>query len=131
MMYRVRNAVKRTTSPYPQEVLLSDGRVVPIADLKTGDVIALRAGDVIMADGNVVKGDGVVDESSLTGESMPIPKKRGDAVTSGTVVQNGYMEVEATAAGMEATLHKLNQAIEDVQAERGECAKVVYELYDE
>jgi P-type E1-E2 ATPase len=69
------------------------GEMLPVAELQVGHILAVRAGEMIPCDGVVIKGDGVIDESSLTGESIPISKKKGDKVLSGTVMQNGYIEV--------------------------------------
>ena len=71
------------------------------------------------------KGEGVVDESALTGESLPIHKKLGSKVLSGTVVQNGFMEIVLDSDYLGSTMNKLNQEVLDVQADRGEYAKLV------
>jgi Cd2+/Zn2+-exporting ATPase len=86
---------------------------------------------MVLGDGVVVKGEGVVDESALTGESEPVHKKVGSAMLSGTVVQNGYMEVRLTTNTAGSTLSRLNQAVLEVQADRGEYARLVdqFSLY--
>ena len=78
-----------------------------------------------LGDGIVSKGEGVVDESALTGESLPIHKKLGSKVLSGTVVQNGFMEIVLDSDYLGSTMNKLNQEVLDVQADRGEYAKLV------
>ncbi len=126
VMVQVRNAIKlSTSSTIPKKAYLIDGRSVTIEELKIGDIIAVRAGEMIVCDGKVVKGEGVVDESSLTGEAVPVSKKVNSQVLSGTVVQNGYLEVETTKNAQDSTLKQLKQAVEDVQADRGEYAKLV------
>ena len=77
-----------------------------------------------LGDGIVSKGEGVVDESALTGESLPIHKKVGSKVLSGTVVQNGFMEIVLDSDYLGSTMNKLNQEVLDVQADRGEYAKL-------
>eukprot|EP01040_Poterioochromonas_malhamensis_P008920 gene8920-9657_t len=125
VMQQVRRAISSTSTATPSEAYLSDGRKVKVEDLKTGDIISVRAGEMILGDGLVVKGDGVVDESALTGESYPIQKKVGSEVFSGTVVQNGYIEIKLTSDFGQTTLNKLNQAVMDVQTEQGEYSKIV------
>jgi Cd2+/Zn2+-exporting ATPase len=105
--------------------LVEDGKQVPIDSLRIGDRIAVRAGDMIPVDGDVSGGQGVVDESALTGEATPVAKLIGSKVISGTVVQNGYIEVTVTVTPENSTLRRMNQAVEDVQADRGRFATVV------
>eukprot|EP01034_Spumella_vulgaris_P034650 gene34650-42739_t len=132
VMMRVRHAV-RASSPgtVAKEAYLSNGQKVLVADLKVDDILAVRAGEMVLGDGVVVKGEGVVDESALTGESEPVSKTKGSVVLSGTVVQNGCMEVRLTANTADSTLSRLNQAVMDVQADQGEYAKMVdqFSLY--
>jgi Zn2+/Cd2+-exporting ATPase len=124
-MMKVRQAISSSSTSMAKEAYLSDGTKIKIEDLKVGQVLAVRAGEMILGDGVVSKGEGVVDESALTGESLPIPKKRGDKVLSGTVAQNGFMEIEVTADFKDCTMNRLNQEVADVQADKGEYAKIV------
>jgi Cd2+/Zn2+-exporting ATPase len=80
---------------------------------------------MILADGVVIKGDGSVDESALTGEAMPIKKKKNDRATSGSLMQNGYLEIEIDTNIADSTIKKLAQAVEDVQTDKGEYSKIV------
>lgn len=125
IMRRVRNAVQIGIGGMPKSAILLNGESVLIDDLKIGDKIAIRAGDMILADGVVCGGSGVVDESALTGEAIPIGKSQGDKVISGTVVQNGYIEIEVTVDPRESTVRKLNDKVSEVQADRGQFAKLV------
>jgi Cd2+/Zn2+-exporting ATPase len=109
----------------PKQAYLATGQTIEVMALKIGDVIAVRAGEMIACDGIITKGEGVVDESSLTGESIPLQKKKGDTVLSGTVVQNGYLEIEINKDPQQSTLKQLQQAVEDVQADKGQFAKLV------
>ena len=76
-----------------QAVIAETGKSVPVEDIVIGSRIIVCAGEKIALDGDVVKGQASVDESSITGESMPIEKGPGDKTYSGTIVQNGYLEV--------------------------------------
>lgn len=126
VMEKVQRLVSISASDIvPKQAYLANGQTIEVNALKIGDVIAIRAGEMIACDGVVVKGEGVVDESSLTGESIPLQKKKGDQVLSGTVVQNGYMEVEINKDPQLSTIKQLQQAVEDVQADKGQFAKMV------
>ena len=126
VMWRVRRAVTLSSAgAIPRTATLVSGESIAVDDIKVGDLLAARAGDMILADGIVKRGEGVVDESSLTGESIPIQKKVADEVSSGTVVQNGYIELEARTSAAESTLSKLREAVQDVQADRGKLARIV------
>lgn len=109
----------------PTKATLAGGKTIPLADLNIGDIIVMRAGDMIAADGTVVRGEGIVDESALTGEAIPIQKKVKDKVLSGTIVQNGFIEVVVETAPGDSTISKISQAVQDVQADKGEFARIV------
>jgi Cd2+/Zn2+-exporting ATPase len=108
-----------------KKAFLSNGKAVLVDDLVIGDIIAVRAGDMILADGVIIKGVGTVDESSLTGEAMPVKKKKNDRATSGSLMQDGYLEIEIDTDMAESTIKKLAQAVEDVQTDNGEYSKMV------
>jgi Cd2+/Zn2+-exporting ATPase len=124
-MHRVRSAVNLTLGKISTTAILASGESIKVDDLKIGDVIAVRTGDMILADGVVSKGQAVLDESALTGEALPIAKTKGDRVLSSGVVQNGYIEVEVTSNPCDSTIRKVNQSVADVQADRSEFAKIV------
>ena len=124
-MMQVRMLISSSSASMAKEAYLSNGKKMKVEDLRVGHILAVRAGEMIMGDGVVIKGEGVVDESALTGESVPITKKLGAKVLSGTVVQNGFMEVELTSDFLDSTMSRLNQEVSDVQADKGEYAKLV------
>lgn len=125
VMRRVRNAVKLGVGGMPKSAILLNGDSILVDDLKMGDKIAVRAGDMILADGEVTNGTGVVDESALTGEAIPIQKAKGSKVISGTVVQNGYLEITVETDPRESTVRKLNEKVAEVQTDRGKFATLV------
>src|SRR5688500_17703009 len=80
---------------------------IPIAQLERGDVFIVRPGERIAADGEVVSGSSAVDESMLTGESMPVAKGKGDRVVGGTINRTGALKARATTLGSESALARI------------------------
>lgn len=97
---------------------------VPIADIKVGDKFAVRPGESIPVDGVVVSGYSAVDESSLTGESIPVEKSEGDVISAATINQSGYIICEATRVGEDTTLAKIIQMVSDAAATKAPIAKI-------
>jgi Cu+-exporting ATPase len=94
---------------------------VPASVVRVGDIVLVLAGETIPVDGEVVDGGGVVDESMVTGESLPVSKKSGDTVTGATISKNGVMRIRATRIG-EATL--LAQIVRMVREAQGDKAPI-------
>jgi len=101
-----------------QARLLRDGRevMVPVTDVVVGDLLRVRPGEKIPADGEVVDGASAVDESMLTGESVPIDKGPGDRVAGATVNAGGALTVRATAVGSQTALAQIVRLVEQAQA---------------
>ena len=97
---------------------------VDTADLQRGDRIVVRAGGSIPVDGKVVDGSGSVDESALTGESMPVSKKPGDRVTGATVLKTGYLVFEATEVGEDTTLSQIIRLMEEAASTKAPIARM-------
>ncbi len=91
---------------------------VPAAKVAVGDILRVRPGERIPVDGVVSRGKGQVDESMLTGESVPLEKKRGDAVSCGTVNTAGVLFVRTTAVGADTTLSSIVRMVEDAQGDK-------------
>ncbi|WP_062386114.1 heavy metal translocating P-type ATPase [Demequina iriomotensis] len=109
------------------ELLPDDAERVPegggtehvcIGDLETGDTVVVRPGGRIPADGSIVKGEASLDESMITGESAPVPKKQGDRVVAGTVATDGSLRVEITATGDDTALAGIQRMVQDAQDSR-------------
>ena len=100
-------------------------RSVPIASLEVGDEIVVRPGERIPADGVVLEGASHADESMLTGESLPVPKKPGAKVTGGSVNGEGMMVVRTAAVGAESVLARIIRAVEDAQAAKAPIQRLV------
>lgn len=97
---------------------------IPAAELRVGDLILVRPGEAIPADGTVAAGDSAVDESMLTGESLPAPKRPGDTVYSGTVNGEGSLRVTATQVGKGTVLYQIIGMIESAQGTKAPVARV-------
>lgn len=125
VMAYVRKAVKISVVGMPKTATLSHGPTIDVRKLTVNDVIVASAGDMICADGEVVQGEAVVNESAMTGESQPISKSLGAKVFNGTIVQNGFLEIRVTAAFADSTVHRLRQTLDDLQADRGQYGQLV------
>ena len=106
--------------------LLRDGAeiTVPIEQVAKGDIFVVRPGENIPVDGTVLDGNSAVDESTLTGESIPVDKAAGSAVSAGTLNQSGYIRCEATRVGEDTTLSQIIQMVSDAAATKAPIAKV-------
>ncbi len=105
--------------------VLKDGKetVIPTDKLCVGDIFVLRPGDRICADGVVINGESSVDESALTGESMPVEKSVGCKVAAATVNLSGYMECKADKVGADTALSKIIRSVSDASATKAPIAK--------
>ena len=112
-------------TPDTAVVIARDEEVtVPVSSLKTGDVFVLRPGMAIPTDGIVIEGESAVDESALTGESIPVDKKEGDGVTGGTMNVSGFLKGRVTSVGSDTTLSKIVQMVSDASATKAPIAKI-------
>ena len=97
---------------------------VPAEDIQKGDIVVVRQGGKIPVDGVVVSGSGSVDESAITGESLPVEKSVGDTVTSATVNQSGYLELEATRVGADTTLSQIVKLMEEASSSKAPISRL-------
>ena len=106
--------------------ILNDGveETVSIEQVKKGDIFVVRPGENIPVDGIVLDGNSAVDESTLTGESIPVDKAAGSSVSAGTLNQSGYIRCEATRVGEDTTLSQIIQMVSDAAATKAPIAKV-------
>ncbi|HWX03134.1 heavy metal translocating P-type ATPase [Collimonas sp.] len=100
-------------------------REIAIAALQLGDVVVVRAGERIAADGVVLEGHSQVDESLLTGESLPVEKQAGDRITAGAINGNGLLLVTTSAIGAETTLARIIRMVEHAQAAKAPIQRLV------
>lgn len=101
----------------PQARRVRDGKeeLVPTSEVKAGDTLVLKPGDKIPVDGEVLEGESSVDESLVTGESLPVTKKAGDALVGGSINQNGSLKFRATKVGDETALAQIMKLVETAQ----------------
>lgn len=97
---------------------------VKIEDLKKGDIFIVRPGESVPADGLIIKGESAIDESALTGESIPVDKMVGDKVSAATINQSGYIECEATRVGEDTAFSKIIQMVTDAASSKAPIARV-------
>lgn len=123
---RTAGAIKELLDLTPKTaVVLRDGKEVeiPVEQVVVGDIVSVKPGEQIAVDGVVVEGQSAVDESMLTGESMPVDKTVGDAVTGATINKNGFLRVEARKIGRDTALSQIIRAIEEAQNTKAPIAR--------
>ena len=112
-------------APKTAIVLRSDQEVtVPIEQVHKGDIFVVRPGENIPVDGVIVEGTSAVNESALTGESIPVDKAAGDLVSAATVNQSGFIKCEATRVGEDTTLSQIIKMVSDAAATKAPIAKI-------
>ena len=97
---------------------------IPIAEVRTKDIFVVRPGENIPVDGIVLEGSSAVNESALTGESIPVDKAAGDSVSAATLNQSGFLRCEATRVGEDTTLSQIIQMVSDAAATKAPIAKI-------
>lgn len=124
---RTTDALKSLMRLSPETaVLWVDGQeqVVPIEQVKKGDIFVVRPGENIPVDGIVLEGSSAVNEAALTGESIPVDKAAGDGVSAATLNQSGFLKCEAARVGEDTTLAQIIQMVSDAAATKAPIAKV-------
>ncbi|EMA29726.1 heavy metal translocating P-type ATPase [Haloarcula japonica] len=127
-MDRARNSLAELMDLSPDEATVKrDGaeEVVPVDDVQIGDIVVVRPGEKIPMDGEVVDGTSAVNQAPITGESVPVDKTEGDEVYAGTINEEGYLEVQVTAAVSDNTLSRIVQMVEDAQSNKTEREQFV------
>ena len=115
---RSRQAIRSLIKLYPSEAKVRrDGQVeaMKIDQIRVGDVVLIEPGERIPVDGQIISGRSAVDQSPITGESMPVEKSPGDKVFAGTLNQQGLLDVEATQAAQDTTLARIIKLVEEAQ----------------
>jgi heavy metal translocating P-type ATPase len=121
------SAIKGLSKMMPESAsVLRDGAFVeiPINEIQVGDIVELRAGDTVSADGTVVDGSCSVDESALSGESIPVEKNEGDLLQTACVLTNGYVKIKAERVGEDTALLRIIRLLEDAAASKAPIARI-------
>lgn len=124
---RTSEAIEKLMDLTPDQAIVyrnGQEKMVPVEQVVAGDWVILKPGTKIPVDGYVIKGHSTVDESMLTGESLPVDKKKGDKVIGGSVNIAGHLTFEATAIGQDTTLYRIIKLVEEAQATKAPIAKI-------
>ncbi|MGF6854820.1 heavy metal translocating P-type ATPase [Paraburkholderia sp. CI3] len=122
------DAIRALNALRPERARIRDGageRVVPLAQVRVGTVVIVLPGERVAVDGAVLEGRTHIDEALITGESLPVPKQTGDAVTAGSINGEGALVVTTTAIGAETTLARIIRLVESAQAEKAPIQRLV------
>lgn len=101
---------------------------IPLEEVVAGDVLIVKSGASVPVDGKIIEGNGSLDESAITGESLPVDKTVGDKVTGGTINKSGYFKMEATAVGENTTLAKIISLVDEATSSKAPIAKLADEI---
>ena len=121
------NALKSLMQLAPKKAtILRDGEEVsvPVEQVQIGDVFVVRPGESVPVDGVIIEGNSALNESALTGESIPVDKAEGDSVSAATLNQSGFLKCRATRVGNDTTLSQIIQMVSDAAATKAPIAKV-------
>ncbi|MBS0558574.1 MAG: cadmium-translocating P-type ATPase [Proteobacteria bacterium] len=125
---RARAGIEALGALVPRTALRIDGGAaceVPAASLKPGDLVLIRPGDRVSADGEVVEGESDVDESPVTGEAVPVPKAEGAAVFAGSINASGVLQVRVTRPAADNTIARIIRMVEEAQEAKAPTARFI------
>jgi Cd2+/Zn2+-exporting ATPase len=123
---RTRKAINSLMKLRPEKALTRRGGhtvCLPVEELLIGDIVLVRPGEAIPLDSEIVEGSSAVDQSSVTGESMPVHKQVGDTVFAGTLNQSGGLEIRVIKLAKDSTIEKLIRMVEEAQSEKAETQR--------
>lgn len=123
---KTRSSLRALIDMAPQEaVVFREGKniTVPVEEVKTGDRVIIRPGGKVPVDGSIVYGKALINEAAITGESIPASKTVNDTVFSGTIVDNGYIEIIAEKVGEDTTFAKIIELVEEAQESKSKTEK--------
>ncbi len=105
-------------------ILEGEERLIPQVEVIEGDVLLVKSGETIPVDGLILKGKGAVNESMITGESLPLAKEKGDEVIGGCILAEGLLEIQATHVGQDSMLAKMIHLVEEAQSSKAPIARL-------
>lgn len=124
---RTRDAVEKLINLIPKTAVVEkDGKEVTVAydDIQVGDIIVVKPGGIIACDGIIISGSASIDESAITGESMPVEKKQGDKVISATINKTGHIKFKALKVGSNTTLSQIISLVEEAANSKAPVSKL-------
>ncbi len=124
---RTSEAITKLMDLTPKTAIVLRGgkeRTIPVEEVINGDILVVKAGDAVPVDGVLTEGYSSVDESAITGESLPVEKHIGDRVTGGTLNQTGYFNMKATAVGEDTMLSKIIRLVDEATSSKAPIAKL-------
>lgn len=124
---RTRDAVEKLISLTPKTAVVEkDGKEITVAydDIREGDIIVVKPGGIIACDGIIISGTASIDESAITGESMPVEKKQGDKVISATINKTGHIKFKALKVGSDTTLSQIISLVEEAANSKAPISKL-------
>ncbi|WP_050031768.1 heavy metal translocating P-type ATPase [Halorubrum halophilum] len=127
-MDRARDSLRELMELSPDEATVRrDGEeeTVPADDVAVGETVVVRPGEKVPLDGTVTEGESAVDESPITGESVPVDKVPGDEAFAGAINEEGYLEIEVTSTAGDSTLARIIELVQGAQAEKTETERFV------
>ena len=125
--HKTTDAISQLMSLVPDKtIVLKDGKEtdVPVSSVQVGDIVVLKTGSRVPVDGIVVKGSGALDESSLTGESIPVDKKEGEELSASTLLTQGYIEMRATKVGGDTALAQIIKLVDEATSTKAPVARL-------
>lgn len=126
---KTRSAIKELTEMAPETALKKtqngDFEEVSIEEVTVGDVLLVKTGSKVPVDGNVITGEGNINEASITGESLPVNKHEGSSVYAGTILENGTIQIIATRVGEDTTFGKIIELVEEAQDSKSEAERFI------
>ncbi len=127
-LQKTRNSIQGLLDLVPAEALvMKDGVpvLVPVEEIEQGRIVLVKTGGKVPVDGTVVEGTGSIDQSSMTGESIPVYKQTGDAVFAGTVLEQGTLQIEATGVGEDTSFARMIELVEEAQDAKSEAERFI------
>lgn len=125
---KCRSGIQRLVSLIPKEAFVKqeDGTLIktPLENINVGDIVVVKAGELVAVDGKVVKGEASIDQSSLTGEYLPVDVAAGDSVFGGTMNKNGVIEVEVTKLQKDMTIAKMAELTIEAEGKKAPISRV-------
>lgn len=125
--HKTSGAISKLLALVPKTAtIMAEGKekIVPISIIVPGDIVILKSGERVPVDGKAIKGEAVIDESSLTGESIPVEKTVGSELSAATLVTQGYLQMQVTRVGDDTTLAQIIQLVDEATSSRAPVSRL-------